>query len=53
MIITENTKRVVMITGGSRGVELAVTKEYAKLGDRVVISGKNDKTSLEDAGTTS
>jgi len=49
MIITENTKRVVMIIGGSRGIGLAVGKEYAKQGDRVVISGRNDTRSLEDA----
>jgi NAD(P)-dependent dehydrogenase (short-subunit alcohol dehydrogenase family) len=49
MIITANRKRVVMITGGSRGIGLAVAKAYAKQGDRVVISGRNDKASLEDA----
>ena len=48
MITTKKAKRVVMITG-SRGIGLAVAKEYAKQGDRVVISGRNDKASLEDA----
>ena len=47
-----NRKRVVMITGGSRGIGLAVAKEYAKQGDMVVISGRNDKTSLEEALTS-
>jgi NAD(P)-dependent dehydrogenase (short-subunit alcohol dehydrogenase family) len=49
MVIAENKKRVVMITGGSRGIGLAVAKAYAKQGDRLLISGRNDKTSLENA----
>ena len=45
----KNAARVVMITGGSRGIGLAVAKEYAKQGDRVVISGRSDKPALDQA----
>jgi NAD(P)-dependent dehydrogenase (short-subunit alcohol dehydrogenase family) len=45
----KNAERVVMITGGSRGIGLAVAKEYAKQGDKVVISGRSDKAALERA----
>ena len=48
----KNTGRVVMITGGSRGIGLAVAKEFAKQGDRVVISGRSDKAALEHAVTS-
>ena len=45
----KNAERVVVITGGSRGIGLAVAKEYAKQGDKVVISGRSDKVALEHA----
>ena len=45
----KNAERVVMITGGSRGIGLVVAKEYAKQGDKVVISGRSDKAALEHA----
>ena len=41
--------RVVMITGASRGIGLAVAKEYAKQGAKVAISGGSDKNALEQA----
>ncbi len=42
-------KKVVSITGGTRGIGLAVAKAYAIQGDTVVISGKNDNSALEKA----
>lgn len=41
--------RVVMITGASRGIGLAVAKEYAKQGAKVVISGGSDESALKQA----
>ncbi|TSA54479.1 MAG: SDR family oxidoreductase [Actinobacteria bacterium] len=36
--MTESTSRVVLITGGSRGIGLACARHFAALGDRVAIT---------------
>jgi len=41
--------RVVLITGGTKGIGLAVAQAYARLGDIVVISGRSDNLALRKA----
>ncbi|MEY4247043.1 MAG: 3-oxoacyl-[acyl-carrier-protein] reductase, partial [Actinomycetota bacterium] len=36
--MTEATGRVVLITGGSRGIGLATAQRFAALGDRVAVT---------------
>ena len=44
-----NPNRIVLSSGGSRGIGLAVAKAYAAQGDTVVISGRSDRNALESA----
>ena len=37
-MMTEATGRVVLITGGSRGIGLATAQRFASLGDRVAVT---------------
>ena len=36
--MTETTSRVVLITGGSKGIGLASARHFAALGDRVAVT---------------
>ena len=36
--MTEATSRVVLITGGSKGIGLACAQHFAALGDRVAVT---------------
>ncbi len=43
----------MLITGGSAGIGLAMAKEFAGLGNRVIITGRNaDKLEAADAVET-
>ncbi|MGO9645726.1 MAG: SDR family NAD(P)-dependent oxidoreductase [Candidatus Bathyarchaeia archaeon] len=41
--------RVVLITGGTKGIGLAVAQAYARLGDIVAVSGRSDSLALRKA----
>jgi len=42
-------KRNVLVTGSSRGIGLAVAREFAERGDRVVLNGRIDQAQLDAA----
>ncbi|MCL2421477.1 MAG: SDR family oxidoreductase [Defluviitaleaceae bacterium] len=42
-------KRTVLVTGSSRGIGLAIAREFAALGDRVVLNGRVDQVQLDTA----
>ena len=44
-------RKVVLITGGTRGIGLAVAIAFASQGDTVAISGRSDRSALEKAVT--
>lgn len=41
--------RTVLITGSSRGIGLAIAREFSNLGDKVVLNGRIDGTQLDAA----
>lgn len=43
------TRRTVLITGGTKGIGLAVGKAFAAQGDRVVVSCGSDAVAMEEA----
>jgi 3-oxoacyl-[acyl-carrier protein] reductase len=51
MIIYENERfcRTVLITGSSRGIGLAIAKEFAACGCRIILNCREDETRLEAA----
>ena len=40
---------IVLISGGTRGIGLAVAEAYARQGDLVAISGGHDRQALDEA----
>jgi 3-oxoacyl-[acyl-carrier protein] reductase len=45
--MTETTSRVVLITGGSKGIGLACARHFAALGDRVAVTYNSSKPASE------
>jgi len=41
--------RTVLVTGSSRGIGLGIAREFAELGDKVIINGRMDQAQLDTA----
>lgn len=41
--------KVVIVTGGTRGIGLAIAKAYVKQGDQVITNYRNDETNAQSA----